>query len=349
MIDAREMARKLVLGAACWSGAAALAAPFLGGAGAILMFHRISRSDNSPLGLNRHLSVTPDFLDRLLADLKKSGLALVSLDEMLEHLAAGRAGRVVTITADDGWLDNVTEALPVFETHRAPFTVYAAPGLTGGEVLPWWEVVEEIAASRDVIRLPTGDGVEELDCRDAKAKRGAARRLTEHLTREVAEEDQQEALKAIAEASGWTEGPVRRFMDWDKLRRLAAHPLATIGAHTVHHFNLKRLSPEAALAEMTESASIIETETGLRPRHFAYPYGYEDAVGPREVELARQAGFASAVTTRHGVLQPGHARHLHALPRISVNGRFQRLAYMRTLLSGLTTPLANGGRRLVTV
>src|SRR5690606_17769012 len=120
----------------------------------------------------------------------------------------------------------------------------------------------------------------------------------------------------------------------------STHPLATIGAHTVHHYNLKRLSSDDALEEMTGSAAVIETRTGTRPRHFAYPYGYEAAVGQREVELARQAGFASAVTTRHGVLHAGHARHIHALPRISVNGRFQRLDYMRTFLSGLTTPLA---------
>ena len=100
---------------------------------------------------------------------------------------------------------------------------------------------------------------------------------------------------------------------------------------------------------MSASAAAIEAETGSRPAHFAYPYGYERAVGHREVALARAAGFASAVTTRHGVLQKEHAHHMHALPRISINGNFQRLSYVRTLLSGLTTPLSNGGSRVVTV
>jgi len=72
-------------------------------------------------------------------------------------------------------------------------------------------------------------------------------------------------------------------------------------------------------------------------------------VGEREVKLAAEAGFASAVTTRHGVLSPGHARHLHALPRISLNGRYQNVAHVRTMLSGITTPIANAGRRVVTV
>ncbi len=73
------------------------------------------------------------------------------------------------------------------------------------------------------------------------------------------------------------------------------------------------------------------------------------AVGEREVRLAEEAGFVSAVTTRHGLLQPAHADHLHALPRISVNGRYQRVAHIRTMLTGITTPLVNRGRTVVTV
>lgn len=347
MIDAREKARKLVLGAAWWSGLAALSAPLLAGAGAILMLHRVNRMPTSPLGLNSHLSVTPDFLDRLLADAKRRGLKLVSLDELLERLPTGARG-AVAITLDDGWLDNLTDALPVFEAHEAPFTVYVAPGLTGRVVTPWWEVVEEKVARSDVMHVPEGDGVTTLDCADPAAKRAVARLLMARLTNEIAEADQQAFLRKIgALPEPATAG--RRFMNWDEIRTLSAHPLAAIGAHTVHHYNLRRLTGEAAAGEMADSAAVIETETGRRPAHFAYPYGYESAVGPREVALAKQAGFASAVTTRHGVLHKEHAGHLHALPRISINGNFQRLGYARTLLSGLTTPLSNGGRRVVTV
>ena len=81
----------------------------------------------------------------------------------------------------------------------------------------------------------------------------------------------------------------------------------------------------------------------------AYPYGYASAVGAAKWRLAREAGYASAVTTRHGVLRAEHAGYLQALPRISVNGRYQRVAHIRTMLSGVTTPLANAGKMLVTV
>ena len=58
------------------------------------------------------------------------------------------------------------------------------------------------------------------------------------------------------------------------------------------------------------------------------------AVGEREVGLAGELGFASAVTTRHGVLLPSTPATCMALPRISVNGRYQSLGRIRTMLSG---------------
>lgn len=348
MIDIRLAIRKLILGAARYSGASALATPLMGGCGAILMLHRVNSADCSPLGVTRHLTITPAFLDCLLHDLRRQGLNIVSLDDMLNRLRRGCRERVVAITADDAYLDNFTEALPVFEAHGAPFTLYVAPALISGEVEPWWEAAEELVAHRDVIYLPTDSGLQAIECADLEQKRIAAYLLKDHLTRAVAEEDQQEVLRGMG--AGRPDKGARRFMNWDEVRRLARHPLVTIGAHTVHHYNLKRLKKrDQVLREMNDSVTAIEIETGTRPVHFAYPYGTRDAVGPREVELACEAGFRSAVTTRHGVLRTGHEQHMHALPRISVNGEFQRLAYMRSLLSGLTTPLANGGRRLVTV
>jgi peptidoglycan/xylan/chitin deacetylase (PgdA/CDA1 family) len=139
------------------------------------------------------------------------------------------------------------------------------------------------------------------------------------------------------------------LMNWDEIRAMAGHPLVTIGAHTVNHRNLKRLSEADARHEVDGVRGILQAELGEAPRHFAYPYGYASAVGDREVGFARDAGYVSAVTTRHGVLRAEHAGFLHALPRISVNGRYQSVAHIRTMLSGVTTPLANAGKMVVTI
>jgi peptidoglycan/xylan/chitin deacetylase (PgdA/CDA1 family) len=351
MFDSREAIRRLALTAAWFSGLASLAGRFAGGVGAILMLHRVSRNIAMPLGVNRHLAITPDFLDAVLTELRRLGYVFVTMDEVVERLRSGSTQRFATVTADDAYRDNVSEALPVLEHHGAPITIYVAPGLTEGTVDLWWDVLEEIVAARDRLDLATPAGHIVIDCSSAVRKVKANRTIHDYLTNEVPEEEQTTVLRMLARSAGVDpQRPAREtLMDWDEIRAAAQHPLVTIGAHTMHHYNLMRLGKEKARREIAEAADVIALKTGVKPRHMAYPYGYRTAVGPREVALAREVGFVTAVTTRHGVLRSTHADHLHALPRLSVNGRYQRVSHVRTMLSGVTTPLANAGRIVVTV
>ncbi|MBX3575566.1 MAG: polysaccharide deacetylase family protein [Rhizobiaceae bacterium] len=352
MLDGGEAIRKLVLNVARLSGIAPIAGSFVGGVGAILMLHRVTSAPSAPLGINRHLAVTPAFLDALIADMKKRGYVFVSLDEAVGRLAAGGGReRFATITADDGYRDNLTEALPILERHEAPCTIYVAPSLINGTVELWWDLIEELVTGRDWVFLNTPQGRVSLDCSSPQKKLDSNARLHEYLTEVLPEEEQRNVVRSLAIAAGVDPDRHRRevLMNWDEVRKVAAHPLLTVGAHTVNHYNLRRLGRDKALAEMVNGARILEIETGVKPKHLAFPYGYPAAVGSREVALAAEAGFVSAVTTRHGVLRPEHKDHLHALPRISINGRYQRVGHVRTMLSGVTTPLANSGKVVVTV
>ncbi|MEQ1942545.1 polysaccharide deacetylase family protein [Mesorhizobium sp. VNQ89] len=348
MIDGGEVFRKLALNVARYSGLASISRPLVGGIGAILMLHRVTAHPEKPLGANRHLSIKPDFLDAVVRDMKALGYAFVSMDEAVTRIKTGGSGGLfAAITADDAYRDNLTEALPVLERHQAPLAIYVAPALIDGSADLWWDVVEDIVNAGALLELARPSGPEILDC----SAPGALVRLCDYLTTEVPEENQRQVLRDLALVAGVDAGePGRRvLMNWDEIRAAAANPLVTIGAHTVNHYNLKRLPEAVARRELTEVVSRLEKELGHAPRHLAYPYGYPSAVGGREVGFAREAGYLSAVTTRHGVLRAGHANHLLALPRISINGRYQQVAHIRTMLSGITTPLANRGKLVVTV
>jgi peptidoglycan/xylan/chitin deacetylase (PgdA/CDA1 family) len=344
MTDNRERLRRFVLNASRWSGIARIAGPHLSGVGAILMLHSVTAAPRTGLGLNDHLSVTPDFLDSAIVDMKRAGFGFISLDEMVEHLATGHRGKVAAITLDDAYLDNFTEALPVFESHDAPFAIFVAPGLIDGAVQPWWEVVEQTALERDEVVLPpSADGVPLASASTAE-KRVAARHLCELMMTRVPETMRQ----AVLDEMGGRQVETSAFMSWEDIAAVSRHSLGTIGAHTIQHYNLARLDEELALIEMRGSADIIAERIGIRPRHFAYPYGHAQAVGDREIRLAGEAGFVTAVTTRHGTLHREHREHLHALPRISLNGRYQDIGHLRTMLTGITT-FANSRRRVVTL
>jgi peptidoglycan/xylan/chitin deacetylase (PgdA/CDA1 family) len=135
-------------------------------------------------------------------------------------------------------------------------------------------------------------------------------------------------------------------MSWQELADLATDPLVTIGAHTVNHPRLRNEITPIAWREMAESVARIKTMLGVLPEHFSYPFGDPSAAGPREFAMARDLGLKTAVTTRPGVLFPEHREHLTALPRISLNGLFQRLRYMTVLTSGAATALSNRFRRI---
>ncbi|RUU97242.1 MAG: polysaccharide deacetylase [Mesorhizobium sp.] len=351
MIDGGEAIRKLALNVVRYTGLAPLAKPFVGGIGAILMLHRVTATPEKPGSVNRHLNIAPEFLDAVIADMKANGYTFVTLDEAVERIkAGGKGGQFAAITADDAYRDNMTEALPVLEKHGAPVAIYVAPGLINGAADLWWEVVEDIVSARDRLLLTTPNGPVTIDCSTPGKKLQAFARLHDYLTLEVREEDQRAVLRELARSNG-IELDARQgmLMNWDEIRAMAGHPLVTIGAHTVNHRNLKRLSEADARHEVDDVRRILQAELGEAPRHFAYPYGYASAVGGREVGFARDAGYASAVTTRHGVLRAEHAGFLQALPRISVNGRYQSVPHIRTMLSGVTTPLANAGKMLVTI
>lgn len=352
MIDSVEALRKLTLAAMRTAGMTTVARPLLSGIGVILMLHRVTAAPAKPLDLNGHLAVHPQFLDAVLGEMKRRGYRFVSMDEATHLTRQPEKGPpFAAITLDDGYRDNLLEALPVFEKHETPFTIYIAPGLINGAVSLWWDVIEDVVTIRDRVHLATESGSLELEAGTPREKAQAFRKVVAHLSQGVAEEDQHRAVQALGQLPD-ADLLVRAqadLMTWDEIRSIAQHPLGTIGAHTVHHYALKRLDRNKALAEMVEAVGLIEREIGERPRHMAYPYGFAAAVGEREAELAKEAGFLSAVTTRHGLIQRRHADHLHALPRLSLNGRYQSLDNVQTMLSGVTVPLANKGRRFVTM
>jgi peptidoglycan/xylan/chitin deacetylase (PgdA/CDA1 family) len=127
---------------------------------------------------------------------------------------------------------------------------------------------------------------------------------------------------------------------------MSRDPLLTFGAHTLTHPMLAKQSRETVLSEIKDSKHRLETELDRKVLHFAYPVGDSRSASVREFDAARECGLASAVTTRPGHLFAGHASHLHALPRVSLNGLFQTQQAIQGMCSGVPFALWNRGRRI---
>ena len=135
-------------------------------------------------------------------------------------------------------------------------------------------------------------------------------------------------------------------MGWDDLAELAADPLCTIGAHTMTHAMLSTLSEQDVRDELQSSKRVIEQHLGIVVDHLAYPFGDAEAIGSREIRIARELGFRSATTTRPGMITQQCAMSPTALPRLSVNGHWQDRRYLEILLTGAPFALFKGVQKL---
>ena len=327
-----------------------LAAPYLRGLGAILMFHHVRPAVRQEVAPNGMLEITPDFLDAALTRLTGLGYRLVSLDEALADLALGGrrdAAPFAVLTFDDGYRDNLVHALPVLERHRAPFTVYVTTGFAERRGRLWWVELEE--AVRRSTRIETRiDGRALSLPAVTPAEKMAAFKAVYWPLRAGPEDRLLAVVGELARAAG-VDGRALvddLCMDWSEVEALARHPLATIGAHTLTHPRLAKLDIAEMRTELGAARSILENRLGRPVVHLAYPVGDPGSAGPREFAAATAFGFASGVTTRPGLIHPGHARHPTALPRVSVNGLWQDLRHFEVLLSGAAFALWNRGRTL---
>lgn len=318
------------------------------GKGAILTLHHVRPAAAGGFRPNGLLEITPDFLDRTLTLIRAEGYDIVSLDEALVRLADPRPGRFfVALTFDDGYRDNLDHAWPVLAKHEAPWTLYVVRGFAERTARLWWLELEEAIRALPRIALDLPDGRFDVPAGSDIEKQKAFDQLYWRL-RKGLEAILLSTISGLAGEAGIDSAALveRECLPAETLRSLAGAPGVTIGAHTLSHPMLAKHPQEAARREIIESKAWLEAALGIPIRHFAYPVGDPTSAGPREFALAKEAGFASAVTTRPGHLFAEHAEHLHALPRVSLNGLHQSEAALKALLSGLPFLLWNRGRKV---
>lgn len=349
MKQLRDRVIRSGLGALHVTGAHRLLRPVLAGVGAIFMLHHVRPRRDVPFQPNHHLEITPEFLRATLKHVRDLGIDIVTLDEMQRRLAARDfARRFACFTLDDGYRDNRDYAAPVMRAFDAPFTVYVTSDFADGIGRLWWVALERVVTYADTIDVIIDKVATRFRTETLEGKHEAFAILHDWLRRLPDSAALRREMTSLCLRHGVDENAISRelCLSWDELQAFAAEPLLTIGAHTVTHDNLARQSEMSALSEITANRADIEAALQRKVAHLAYPYGDKAAAGPREFALAKRAGFATAVTTRPGMLFEGNAAHPTALPRISLNGNYQDERFLPVLTSGAATALWNGFRRV---
>jgi len=327
---------KAALSALHYSGADSVLAPLTRGVGVVFMLHHVRPEAPGAFEPNRILKITPTFLEQVIRHVVEQGFEVVSLDEVHYRLSEGDYERpFACFTFDDGYKDNRDHAYPIFKRYGLPFAIYVPSDYADGHGDLWWLALERLISAVDQLSIKMDGTMRKFRCA-SPAEKDAAFHSIYWWLRGINEDYARQVVRELCSFINLEPGALctEQVMSWDEIRALAHDPLVTIGAHTRRHYALGRLSIADARSEIEESVRRIERELGRPCRHFSYPYGDAASAGPREFELARELGLKTAVTTRKGLIHAQHSKSLTALPRLSLNGDFQNLRYLKVMLNG---------------
>ncbi len=325
---------------AYFSGSAWLKRRGTGGAGVVLRFERVRPRRAARFQPLKSREITPRFLDRTIRALKRWKYDIISMDEVCRRavtLASPR--RFACLTFDGGYKDVMASAYPVLSRHGVPFTVYVPTAFPDGIGEAWWLGLEQVIARENRLSLVMGREEKHFDIAGTAEKY----QLYDFLwgwMRSLAPSDLSSAINDLCTRYSVDLAALSReaSMDWIDLARLAADPLVTLGTATVNYPALSNLKDAAALREMTMGRAVAEAALQRDVRHFAYPFGDRGSWRRQHAVMAEQAGFASAASAIPGVVEAEGRSNLHALPRISWDGRQRSLRVMRVILSGAAFP-----------
>ncbi|MEQ1901636.1 MAG: polysaccharide deacetylase family protein [Devosia sp.] len=298
--------------------------------GVIFTLHRVLPDDPADFAPNAILQVKPDYLDYVIRRVRGLDIDIVDLGEAIRRVeSSGLERKFAVLTFDDAYRDNLKYALPVLRRHQCPFTLYVPTALVDGVGEVWWQALEDIVAQQQAIAVTEGSETEYLSTASL-AEKHAVYDLLYARMREMPEDERVASIRELASQYNFDLDAHCRalVMNWSELRKFASEQLCTLGAHTVHHYELSKLPADQALSEIEQSLRVIKAQFGTAPLHLSYPIGSRVAAGEREYAMARELGLRSAVTTIPGGLYRSHRDSLHALPRVSLNGLYQARRYV---------------------
>jgi len=262
---------------------------------AVLAFHRVN-DDDDPF-----MPALPTGVFAARMEHIARHYTVLTLEELVDRVRRGRVpSKALALTFDDGYRDNLTHAAPILARYGLPATIFLTTGCIGTREILWFDRLALALKTTRQPHLRLADG-SVLRLASTVDRLQAVRVVLGRL-KGLPDAERRETFEQLLRDLGSSPlgDPKRLMLSWDEVEVLRGLGFS-VGAHTVSHPILSRLSPAEARREINESKIAIERALGTRPRAFAYPNGGAEDVNELTVRLVGDAGFICAVTTRRGL------------------------------------------------
>lgn len=265
----------------------------------VLLYHRVIDLDYDP----QQLSVGVNQFARQLEVLKQKNVFL-DIEEFTHLLQNNKKfpKNSFLISFDDGYADNLHNALPILESLNLPAIFYVSTAGINTDNLMWWDEL-------DLIFRKKNDKSPEAAARykNYLVKCKTAGSLSERNT----------LLNEIRSMADLTQADKQnhKMLTTQELKKLGASKKAVIGAHTVNHLSLAHLSDADKKQEIENSVKALSV-LGSKIEHFSFPYGEKSDYDEKTIQICRDFGLKSVSANYAGYVTKG--TDLFSFPRFVV-------------------------------
>lgn len=286
-----------------------VAAPIAMGVGLDRFF--LKRSGHMAMNVMYHGVVTTDstwFSPRHVTDAEfeeqlsylTDRFKIVSCQEMfrLKDENAVLNEPTISLSFDDGYLNNLEVALPIIEKYRVPVTFFVLGTCAVNEErrVAWPDLIA-LLAHLDVGKFRLGD----RSYVGIRNERGGST-LTDDLKRmpAIARDQALEELDSkfcLTQKLEQVPAQFWKLMDPGALKRLSESQYVEVGSHAYGHYNLGLIAPSDALADMKRSKQVLEALLGKPVESIAYPDGsYSEIVKDHAMSIGFKRQLAVTFT-----------------------------------------------------
>lgn len=276
------------------------------------MYHRIIDLDIDPW----NLSISPENFETQMQIIKKYCIPVKMRDMVrrIKHFQFGK--KEIVISFDDAYGDNFYKAKPILEENGIPASFFVVSGAINKKEEFWWDDIERIILNTEklpqVFEMAIGSRIyhwkisSQEKQRPLKYSPGSYHNNTELSKKELyyalweilgrlSFKEKKDILKQIASWAGQTLASRSDYlpMNFKEIVSLASSSLFEIGAHTVNHPMLSRLSREEQKEEILQSKIALENIISTHIKGFCYPHGDYSS---ETLKILKNLGFKYACT-----------------------------------------------------
>jgi peptidoglycan/xylan/chitin deacetylase (PgdA/CDA1 family) len=300
------------------------------------MYHRVTELPNDP----HLLVVTPKHFAEHMEMIRRHYMP-IRLQQLVEASRDGKVPtRAVVVTFDDGYADNLHEAMPLLERYDIPATMFATAGQVGSQRESWWDELDRLLLQPGKLpaklRLNVNGNTIDFQLGEASiyTEQDYRRDQDWHIAREDDPGPRQHLFRKLLAAMSVLPGaerekllndllawagadpiarPTHRPLTIDELVKLQKCRLMEVGAHTMTHPKLADTPAGQQRTEIHQSKQTLEAILNRPVTSFAFPFG---SSSPETVAIVRNEGFVCACSTRADVVS--RRTDCFQLPRLCV-------------------------------